>query len=157
MHLIGRVEAVTDPQFTMDASMKYLKETMGGKADKTKKYIAELKKEKMTKKELKENIDKMSAFDVSLFGFKLESKNISAANYDTKSVNEKVKEDDLIFTECIYQVTDILNHKFGSKINVYKLEGKYYLNYTEGLSYLNSLINGKEMDFDVIELSQKAK
>ena len=145
------------PKFEFDSHLAYTRDIMMGDAEvvKKKRYMAEMVDKTLDKKDLKKHIGEMSAFDVTLFGYGLDKQDLSIVGMDTKMLTEKVKEEELCFTESLYQVQDILNYKTDGKIVVYKKEGKNYLSYTDGLAYFNCLISEKVRKFTVIEITPK--
>ena len=145
------------PKFAYNNNLKSMKELLS--KDNNSGYIVEHMK-KNEKLKIQEDFNKIiknniKMFDISVFDVKKENFDISN-NYEIKeTISKKVKIKDIIHTEDIYCVEDIINSNY-DKLTLYEYNKKYYVNYLNGCR-LFKLINEKKEDnmFNIVVLNNK--
>ena len=142
------------PKFSFNKDLQYVKESRN-KSD--KKILVEQVDRKLEKKDLKSYLSKCSGFDVAVFGFKFESKQINLTGSEFSKANDFVSDNLITFTESLYSIEDVMNKGRGDDVIVYKTEGKYYVNYSNGLNYFKAIVEDRKPNFVVIELKEKKK
>lgn len=142
------------PRAQYTKNLKYVLEVF---KDSSRKFILESsKKEKYKITEISKLIDKISCFEIGIFGFNYEPIDIS---FDQYQIDKKYKFNDKIeslnFLENIYNIEQITNI-IDSDIIVYEINNKLYSNYSNSCKIFKKFILESKCDnITVVKLKEK--
>jgi hypothetical protein len=146
------------PKFGADKNIKYIKDSLQ-KSDKRYKVIFEDANNKIKKlrvEDFKDITERTTDFDIGVFNLNYDPRNINFSLYDVvKTEDRKINQDELLFTQNVFNIKQIMNTNIDNKITFFELNNKVYCDYLNGCKYFKNVLEDKINNYHVISLKLK--
>lgn len=143
------------PNFPCDKNLRYCEKVLRNRNSFNLKL---LKEEKLNILDIKEHINNISVFDISLYGLKHEKLNLDFSNFivEDKKVIKNIDNSNIYFSENIFDIKDIMSQPYNSNIVLYEKNKKFYCNYLNGNKFFKNYIDGVDINFEIYRLIDKS-